>query len=141
MADTVQFDLVSPERKLASVDAREVLLPGTEGDMTVMPDHVRVITTLRPGIVTVTDADGSTDYVVTGGFAEINPDSISVLAERAVSRADITQEHFKEMIDEANARLEKAKQADDNEPGPVDEAAKLLADMVAMGEEMGLKAN
>jgi len=140
MADTVQFDLVSPERKLASVDAREVLLPGAEGDMTVLPDHARLITTLRPGIVTVTGAEGSTDYVVTGGFAEINPTSISVLAERAIPRDDITQEHFKEMVDEANARLEKAQDAYANEPGPVDEAAKLLADMVAVGDEIGLKA-
>ncbi|MBZ0124599.1 MAG: F0F1 ATP synthase subunit epsilon [Roseovarius sp.] len=141
MADTVQFDLVSPERRLASVAARDVRLPGTEGDMTVLPDHARLITTLRPGIVRVSSADGDREYVVTGGFAEINPESISVLAERAIPREDITQEHFQEMIDAANARLEKAQDAYKNEPGPVDEAAKLLADMVAMGDEIGLGAN
>ena len=47
----MQFDLVSPERKLASFEASEVLIPGAEGDMTAMPDHMPVITTLRPGIV------------------------------------------------------------------------------------------
>jgi len=141
MADTVQFDLVSPERRLASVAARDVRLPGTEGDMTVLPDHARLITTLRPGIVRVSSADGDREYVVTGGFAEINPESISVLAERAIPREDITQEHFQEMVDAANARLEKAQEAYKNEPGLVDEAAKLLADMVAMGDEIGLGAN
>lgn len=141
MADTVQFDLVSPERLLASVAARDVRLPGAEGDMTVLPDHAPLITTLRPGIVRVASADGDREYVVTGGFAEINQESISVLAERAIPREDITQEHFQEMIDAANARLEKAQEAYKNEPGPVDEAAKLLADMVAMGDEIGLGAN
>jgi len=141
MADTVQFDLVSPERLLASVAARDVRLPGAEGDMTVLPDHARLITTLRPGIVRVSSADGDREYVVTGGFAEINPESISVLAERAIPREDITKEHFQEMVDAANARLGKMQEAYKNEPGPVDEAAKFLADMVAMGDEIGLGAN
>ena len=138
MADTVQFDLVSPERLLASVEAREVQIPGAEGDMTALPDHAPLITTLRPGVVTVTGAEGTQSYVVTGGFAEINPESISVLAERAIPREEVTQEHFDEMIREANTRLEKAQDGYKNEPGPVDEAAKLLADMVAMGDEIGL---
>lgn len=140
MADTVQFDLVSPERQVASVQAREVMIPGAEGDMTVMPEHTPIITTLRPGILKVTGADGESEYAVTGGFAEINAESISVLAERAIPREDITQEDFQEMVDEANAKLAKAKETFVNEPGPVDDAAKLLADMVAMGGEMGLSA-
>ena len=49
MADTMQFDLVSPEKSLASLAAREVQIPGSEGDMTAMPDHAPTITTLRPG--------------------------------------------------------------------------------------------
>jgi len=141
MADTVQFDLVSPERRLASVEATQVQIPGTEGDMTAMPDHSPLITTLRPGIVKVTGKDGETEYVVTGGFAEINPGSISVLAERAIARQDITQEMFKSLVDEANERLTKAKETFVNEPGPVDDAAKLLSDMVAMGDHIGMSAN
>lgn len=141
MADTVQFDLVSPERLLSSVEAREVQIPGTEGDMTALPDHAPLITTLRPGILKVTSEKGAEEYVVTGGFAEINPTGISVLAERAVPRSDMTQEHFQDMVDQANETLAKAKDAYVNEPGPVDEAAKLLADMVAVGGEIGLSAN
>ena len=141
MADTVQFDLVSPERLLASVEAKEVQIPGAEGDMTALPDHAPLITTLRPGLVKVTSAEGAKDYVVTGGFAEINPTGISILAERAIPRDDITQEQYKAMVDEANANLQKAQDTYKNEPGPVDEAAKLLADMVAMGDEIGLSAS
>jgi len=141
MADTVQFDLVSPERLLASVAAKEVRIPGAEGDMTAMPDHSPLITTLRPGILKVVSTEGEADYVVTGGFAEINADGISVLAEKAIAREDITQEQFKALVDEATDKLAKAQEVYVNEPGPVDDAAKLLSDMVAMGEHIGLSAN
>jgi len=141
MADTVQFDLVSPERLLTSVAAKEVRIPGAEGDMTAMPDHSPLITTLRPGILKVVSAEGEADYVVTGGFAEINADGISVLAEKAIAREDITQEQFKALVDEATDKLAKAQEVYVNEPGPVDDAAKLLSDMVAMGEHIGLSAN
>jgi len=141
MADTVQFDLVSPERLLTSVAAKEVRIPGAEGDMTAMPDHSPLITTLRPGILKVVSAEGEADYVVTGGFAEINADGISVLAEKAIAREDITQEQFKALVDEATDKLAKAQEVYVNEPGPVDDAAKLLSDMVAMGDHIGLSAN
>ncbi|MEO0750492.1 MAG: F0F1 ATP synthase subunit epsilon [Pseudomonadota bacterium] len=138
MADTVQFDLVSPERLLASTQAKEVQIPGAEGDMTAMPDHAPLITTLRPGLLKVASNDGDAAYVVTGGFAEINATSISVLAERAIPQSEVTQDQFSEMMSEANARLEKAQSSDNNEPGQVDDAAKFVADMAALGTEIGL---
>ena len=65
MADTMQFDLVSPERSLVSVAAREVRLPGTDGDLTAMPGHAPTIVTLRPGMVTVIDGAGNaTEFAV-----------------------------------------------------------------------------
>ena len=140
MADTVQFDLVSPERLLASTQAKEVQIPGAEGDMTAMPDHAPLITTLRPGVLKVSGSDGDASYVVTGGFAEINASSISVLAERAIPQSEVTQEQFAEMMGEANARREKAQAADSAEPGQVDDAAKFVADMAALGAEIGMSA-
>ena len=136
MAETMQFDLVSPERSLASLQASEVLIPGADGDMTAMPDHAPVITTLRPGVLSVKGPDGTAEYVVSGGFAEISADSLSVLAERAVPLAEMTRETLDEMIAEAQARHDAAQEAYKNEPGPVDEAAKLLADMVALGDHI-----
>ncbi|MEO3413598.1 F0F1 ATP synthase subunit epsilon [Roseovarius sp. CAU 1744] len=141
MADTVQFDLVSPERLLSSVEAKEVQIPGAEGDMTALPEHAPLITTLRPGVLRVISSEGEAEYVVTGGFAEISPSGISVLAERAVPKGEMTQEAFDEMVSEAKDKLAKAQETFVNEPGPVDDAAKLLADMVAMGGEIGLGAN
>ncbi len=138
MADTMQFDLVSPERRLASVQVSAVQIPGADGDMTAMPDHAPTITTLRPGLLSVEGPEGRAEYVVTGGFAEITAKGVSVLAERALAREDMTQEAMDEMMEEAKNTYTKVKEAFANEPGPVDDAAKLLSDMVAMGEHMGL---
>ncbi len=83
MAEMMQFDLVSPERKLASGQVRAVQIPGADGDLTAMPQHAATITTLRPGVLTSEGPEGEARYVVTGGFAEITPLGTSVLAERA----------------------------------------------------------
>ena len=140
MADTMQFDLVSPERRVASLDVTSVQIPGADGDMTAMPGHAPLITTLRPGILSVVSTGGTQEYVVTGGFAEIG-ENLSVLAERALPREEMTQETFDAFLEEARAALNNAKEMSVNEPGRVDDAAKLLSDMVAMGGDIGLNAN
>lgn len=134
----MQFDLVSPERAVASLQASAVQIPGADGDMTVMADHAPTITTLRPGVLRV-EAGGTThEYVVTGGFAEIGAQGVSVLAERAVAKGDMTQNDMDVMFDDAQDMYNRTKETFKNEPGPVDDAAKLLADMVAVGSEIGL---
>lgn len=134
MADTLQFDLVSPERRLASVAAREVQIPGADGDMTAMADHAPMITTLRPGVLRVVHGGGSDDYVVSGGFAEVTAGGVSVLAEQALPRAEVTQAVYDEML--AAARAAQSSAASD----ATDAAAKTVADMVAVGEHLGLAA-
>ncbi|SFE57550.1 F0F1 ATP synthase subunit epsilon [Roseivivax sediminis] len=138
MAETMNFDLVSPERRLLQEEVVSVQIPGADGDMTAMPNHAPLITTLRPGLLTVETAKGETrQFVVTGGFAELG-DGLSVLAERALPREEMDQETYEDMVTEAEERYRKAKDAYENEPGPVDDAAKLLADMVAVGGHIGL---
>ena len=78
MPDKMQFDLVSPERSLVSGLATAVQIPGAEGDLTAMPGHAPLITTLRPGILKVSGDDGPAEFAVTGGFAEINSDATTV---------------------------------------------------------------
>ena len=129
MADTMQFDLVSPERKLLSVQVSEVQIPGAEGDLTAMPGHTPTLTTLRPGLLKVVAGGQVSEYAVTGGFAEITPEGVSVLAERALARADLSQAARESRVAEAH-RAAKAAGSD--------EAAKLVADMVAMGGQVGL---
>ena len=137
MAQTMQFDLVSPERRLASGQVTSVQIPGVEGDLTAMPGHMPLFTTLRPGVLRVSSEDGDQDYVVTGGFAEIG-EGLSVLAEKAVLRSEMTEETFETMLKEAENFYGKAKETFENQPGPVDDAAKMLSDMVALGDDIGL---
>lgn len=127
MAGTLQFDLVSPERRLASVRAQEVQLPGADGDMTAMADHAPVITTLRPGLLRVVHDKGTDEYLVFGGFAEIGPGAVSVLAERALPRAEVNQQTLDAMLAEAKGAA-----------GLPDVLAKTVADLAAVADQMGL---
>lgn len=103
MAETLQFDLVSPERSLASLVVTEVQIPGSEGDLTAMAGHAPTITTLRPGILRVVSAEGTQDFAVTGGFAEITATATSVLAERAMPASQVTADMMAEMKEEAES--------------------------------------
>ena len=136
----VQFDLVSPERRLASVEASEIQIPGADGDMTAMADHAPTITTLRPGVLTVIHKGGSDEYVVSGGFAEITPKTVAVLAEQALPKAEMTQDVLSKMMADAKSVHDKAKETAGADTGPVDEAAKLMSDIEAMGALIGLSA-
>lgn len=90
MAGTLKFELVTPERMALSEDATQVLVPGIEGEFTVLPGHAPVISALRPGVIEVSLPDaGKTRIYVKGGFAEIDGDHLTVLAERAIDVADM----------------------------------------------------
>jgi len=113
MADMFQFDLVSPERKLASGQARAVQIPGADGDLTAMPDHAPTITTLRPGVLVVEGASGEERFVVTGGFAEISPDATTVLAERAYPAAgEEARAALQAILEDVRAKADAASGAD-----------------------------
>lgn len=131
------FDLVSPERRLSSLQAREVQIPGTDGDMTALEGHAPTITTLRPGVLRVVHDKGTDEFVVSGGFAEITGTGVSVLAEQALPRAEYTADVHARFVEEARAGLSAAQSIPDR-PGPVDDAARLLADMMAVGDHMSL---
>jgi F-type H+-transporting ATPase subunit epsilon len=89
MADKIAFDLVSPEKLLLSAKADMVTVPGTEGYMGVMAGHSPVVTTLRAGMIDVA-VDGKDDrYFIRGGFAEIGPAKVTVLAEEAIPMTEL----------------------------------------------------
>lgn len=135
MANAMQFDLVSPERSLASLQAIEVRIPGTDGDLTAMPDHAPLITTMRPGVLTVVSDAGETRYAVTGGFAEINATGTTVLAERAIPVEDLTSEDLTSMAQDA------AKARDNATPEQLDALAKQVSDIGHLGDQLGISVN
>jgi F-type H+-transporting ATPase subunit epsilon len=131
MADTMQFDLVSPERRLASGPAKSVQIPGAEGQMTAMPDHAPTITTLRPGLLRVEMADGVKEFAVTGGFAEIGTEGVSVLAELAFPKGAGDRTVVEALLEEARSKASgAAPEQKDAAELLVSDLAELLRDMV-----------
>ena len=86
----LHFELVSPAKLLFSGDVDSVVIPGSEGEMTILPQHAPILTSLRAGIVVVASAKGAERVFVRGGFAEVNPKGLTVLAERAIPEAEMT---------------------------------------------------
>lgn len=89
-ADVLTFTLIAPERVLAKLSARSVTMPASEGELGVLPQHAPLITALKAGVVTVATTDGNSERLfVAGGFAEIAPDSVTLLADEASAVAEL----------------------------------------------------
>jgi F-type H+-transporting ATPase subunit epsilon len=82
----LHFEFVSPERVLFSGDVDQVDLPGAEGDMGILAEHAPLVTALRPGIVTILSGNTRELVIVVGGFAEISPAGLTILADRSMPR-------------------------------------------------------
>lgn len=112
MAGTFQFDLVAPERAMASAVAKEVTAPGVDGDFGVAVGHAPFLTVLRPGIVTATLENGERKkFVVYGGFAEVGPDHCTILAEEVQAAEEMSAEAMDARIQAAEKDLADADNA------------------------------
>jgi len=98
MADKLHFSLVSPERELFSGDVNQVDIPGTEGDLGVLPNHSPLMAAIRTGAITVYSDTGETQYFVQGGFADVTPAGLTVLAEKAMPMTDVSAEGLRSEI-------------------------------------------
>ncbi len=117
MAETLHFSLVSPERELFSGEVTQVDAPGAEGEFGVLPRHAPFMTTLKPGVVKIFEGATVTPVFVRGGFADVTPAGLTILAEEAVRLAD---------VDVAKLEAELAiVRSDANDPG--DEARRRTA--------------
>lgn len=109
MADNFNFELVSPERLLLSASVSEVVIPATEGEMTVLANHAPTMTTIKPGVVSVKDAAGKVNrYVVFGGFADIVPTGCTLLAESAIPMEEVTRDTLAKRIEAARSEVASA---------------------------------
>ena len=128
MADLFKFELVSPEELLLSQDVRQVLVPGTDGNFTVLPGHAPVLSTLRPGVLDVLDEAGREERIyVRGGIAEVNPNGLTVLAENAVPLAELSPEMLAQQV--RNAEEDVADATDDEKRRRAQEALDHLRDL------------
>lgn len=129
MAQTFKFELVSPEKVVLSGDAEQVLMPGSEGDMTILPGHAPVVSTLRPGVLSVSFDGSSARVFVKQAFAQVDPDRLTVLAEKAVDVTELTGEVLAQEVAQAEAELS----------GAADDDARLVANQ-ALSALQGLQA-
>ncbi len=121
----LHFELVSPAKLLFSGDVTSVTLPGSEGEMGIFAGHAPLLSTLRPGFVVVAKDGGASEKIfVRGGFAEVNPQGLTVLAETAIASADLTSAAMAEQI--ASAEADVASAIDDEAKRKANEALDYL---------------
>ena len=106
----LHFELVSPARLLFSGSVASVTIPGTEGEMGIFPGHAPVLATLKPGVVTITKDGGTSERIfVRGGFAEVNPKGLTLLAEVAIPMAELDASALAQQIKDAEEDVADAK--------------------------------
>ena len=125
------FDLVSPEKLLFAGEVAQVDLPGSEGDMGVLANHAPLVTTLRPGIIVVYRNDGDMRIVVNGGFAEVGPTGLTVLADMAVPLEEYDRSLLAGEIDDTEEDV-----ADSTDGWQRDKLARRLQQLQALQEAL-----
>ena len=102
---TFHFELVSPDKISFSGEVDQVDVPGSEGDFGVLAGHAPLIALIRPGVMTVTAAGEQTRFVVLGGFAEVGPDGLTVLADVATTLEQVDRAALAAQIAEIETRV------------------------------------
>lgn len=109
MAEKLTFALVSPERELFHGDVDQVVVPGTEGEFGVLPRHAPLMATVKAGALRILDGGAERRIFVNGGFADVTPAGLTVLASEAVDLAQVTLEQIDADLKAANEDLADAK--------------------------------
>tara|TARA_B100001559_G_scaffold61839_1_gene49782 strand:+ start:963 stop:1346 length:384 start_codon:yes stop_codon:yes gene_type:complete len=126
MSDTIKYELVCPESKVESGEADSVLVPGYEGDFTVLVNHAAYLSTLRPGMLKIFSSGNEIEYFVDSGFAEVSDQGLVVLAEKAIKKSDLDKGTINIMISELEEKMEK------NEGNDKDKILKQLSDFKSL---------
>jgi F-type H+-transporting ATPase subunit epsilon len=108
MSEKLNFSLVSPARELFSGQVDHVIAPGAEGEFGVLPHHAPFMSTLRSGRIRIIDGDTVHRYFVHGGFADVTPEGLTVLAEEAIRLEDLVEADIKFKIEKAEIERDRA---------------------------------
>ncbi|MCC6787115.1 MAG: F0F1 ATP synthase subunit epsilon [Hyphomonadaceae bacterium] len=108
MTDKLSFALVSPERELFNGDVDHVVVPGSEGEFGVSPNHAPVMSVIKPGALRVINDGAERRIFVNGGFADVTPEGLTVLAEEAIDLADIAPAQLEQDLKNAQEDLRDA---------------------------------
>ncbi len=128
MAEALKLELVSPEKELASRLVKQVVVPGTEGEFVAMPEHAPLLSTIKPGVLVISEISGQeTRYFVRGGYAEMANNQLIVLAERAIPLKQLDAAEIEKEIRWAREDLEDAR--DDEERRKLQERLDFLGQL------------
>ena len=132
VSNTVEFELVSPQRLLMSEPVEMVVVPGAEGDFGVLPGHSLLIATVRPGVIDIHEGGQVKESIfVAGGFAEVSPERCIVLTEEAVPVADIDRGEAEKRLEDAKDALGKAGEGPESDTAAAEKELKTAEAMVA----------
>jgi len=112
MSGTFRFELVSPERILLSDTAEEVIVPGVEGEFTVLAGHAPVVSAILPGVIHAKLMASTKGIYVDGGFVEVNPESVTVLADSAFIVDEADERQLADALSDAERALDQANDDD-----------------------------
>ena len=130
--NTIEFELVSPEKLLKSEPVEMVVIPGTEGDVGVLPGHSLLIAAVRPGVIDIHEGGQVRESIfVAGGFAEVSPERCTVLAEEAVPVAEIDRAEAEKRLEDAKPALTKAGEVEDGDTDAAERELKTAEAMLA----------
>ena len=132
VSNTVEFELVSPQRLLMSEPVEMVVVPGAEGDFGVLPGHSLLIATVRPGVIDIHEGGQVKESIfVAGGFAEVSPERCTVLAEEAVPVAGVDRGEAEQRLEDAKTALAKAEEDPENDTAAAEKELKTAEALVA----------
>lgn len=114
MSKTIKFEIVTPERVVFSKEILHIVVPTTSGEITVLPDHIALVSVLKPGVLEVRLADNSSEIIsVSGGFVEVTKDKVVILADTAERAEELNEERIRAAQERAEKLKEEAKDVDD----------------------------
>ena len=128
---TIKFEIVTPERVVLSQEILQITVPTTSGEITVLPDHIPLVSVIRPGVVELKLADNSSEIIsISGGFLEVMQDKVVILADTAERAAELDEDRIKAAQERAEKLKEEARNVDDVQFAAV--AAKLEKELARL---------
>jgi F-type H+-transporting ATPase subunit epsilon len=112
---SLTLEIVTPEARVYSDTVDSVVIPTVEGEIGILPGHIPLLTQVADGELRVTKGTTTSYLVIGGGFAEIDGDKVSVLAEHAISETQIDEKFVEEAMKRAEQAIREAKDMDPNE--------------------------
>ena len=113
-SDKFKLEFVTPEKSLLSSEVEQVIIPGSEGEFTILADHSPMISSLKPGLIKIYE-DSSSEaitYFVTDGFIDMASNNLTILAQSVIEKSEVTSEKLDEIIESFQKEVDSTENLD-----------------------------